>query len=70
MRCRIEAFIGTWLDPFSWLTRLRGADYSYDGHTYDDPRYELRGDREYEFRACVHCGREVEQGWRRSWRVA
>ena len=65
--CRLATFAGTWLDPSMWYLRLRGISVSFDGHLYDDPRFEVRGDREYEYARCVRCHQEIEMGYRQFW---
>lgn len=62
--CRLAGFIATWLDPDIWRLRLSGTDVVVDGHVLGDPRYELDGDCEHEYRRCERCGTELHQGWR------
>ena len=67
MTCRLRSFIETYLDPGIWRLALQGVAVHVDGHLYDSPTYVIRDDREYEYRACLRCHRNVEQGWRRYW---
>ena len=66
LACRIDTFIGNWLDLYVLRLRLSGIPISYSGHIHDikAQRFEIRDGAEHEYTKCARCGVELYEGWR------